>query len=116
MRRRTRSGIGTSVEDGTGFVRFLDEADIASMAEIELAFDTLIEHGVKGIVVDFSEARFVDSKAIEAVMHGARLARAAGIRVTAAGGSGSVARAIDICGLDHAIRVYASRGEALAAL
>jgi anti-anti-sigma factor len=116
VRRQPRRGISADVDGSTGFIRFHDEVDISAMAEIEQAFIGLTELGVERIVVDLSEARFVDSKAIEAVMRGGQSARAAGVRVAAAGAGGSVARAIEICGLDHAMLVYDSRDQALAAL
>jgi anti-anti-sigma factor len=116
VRRRPRHGISTEIDGSTGFVRFHNEVDIAAMADIEQAFIGLTELGAERIVVDFSDARFVDSKAIEAVMRGGQAARQAGLRVAAAGAEGSVARAIAICGLDHAMPVYDSRDQALAAL
>ena len=116
VRGRSRSGVSTDVDGSTGFVRLHDEVDIAALAEIEQAFLGMTELGLERLVVDFTGARFVDSKAIEAVMRGARSAHAAGVRVAAAGATGSVARAIDICGLEHAMPVYDSRDQAVAAL
>jgi anti-anti-sigma factor len=111
-----RNGISTHVDGSTAFVRFHDEVDITAVVDIEQAFLGLTELGVKRLVVDFSDAAFVDSKAIEAVMRGARSAKAAGLGVAGAGATGSVARAIDICGLEHAMPVYADSEQAVAAL
>lgn len=115
MRRRRRNGVSTTVDGATGFVDLHGEVDITAVAEIETAFLDLVDRGVGCIVVDFSDASFVDSKAIEAIMRGGQAARRAGVDVAAGGAHGGVARVIEVCGLDHAIRVYASRDEAVAA-
>ena len=115
MGRRGDNGVSTTVDGATGFVDLHGEVDITAVVEIETAFLDLVDRGVGCIVVDLSDAAFLDSKAIEAVMRGAQAARRAGIDVTAGGAHGGVARAIEVCGLDHAMRVYATRDAALAA-
>jgi len=115
MRRRHRHGISTSVDGATGFLELHGEVDITGVAAIEGAFLDLVDRGVACIVVDFSDAAFADSKAIEAVMRGGQSARRAGADVVAGGARGSVARAIEVCGLEHAMPLYASRSAALAA-
>jgi anti-anti-sigma factor len=115
MRRRRRTGVSTSVDGGTGFVELHGEVDITSVVEIETAFLELVEQGVGCVVVDFTDADFADSKAIEAIMRGGQSARRAGVDVAAAGSHGTVARAIEVCGLEHAMPIYGSRGAALAA-
>jgi anti-anti-sigma factor len=115
MRRRHRHGISTSVDDATGFLELHGEVDITGVAAIEGAFLDLVDRGVDCIVVDLSDAAFADSKAIEAVMRGGQSARRAGVDVVAGGARGSVARAIEVCGLEHAMPVYASRAAAVAA-
>jgi anti-anti-sigma factor len=115
MRRRGRNGVSTTVDGATGFVELHGEVDITAVVAIETAFLDLVDRDVGCIVVDFSEASFVDSKAIEAVMRGGQGARRAGVDVAAGGAHGGVARALEVCGLDHAMRVYATRDEALAA-
>ena len=114
MRRRHRHGISTSVEGATGFLELHGEVDITDVAAIEGAFLDLVDQGVECIVIDFSDAGFADSKAIEAVMRGGQSARRAGVDVVAGGARGSVARAIEVCGLEHAMAVYASRSAAVA--
>jgi anti-anti-sigma factor len=115
MRRRPRHGISTSIDGATGFVELHGEVDITAVSSIEGAFLDLVDKGVSCIVVDFSEAAFADSKVIEAVMRGGQSARRAGVDVAAGGARGPVARAIEVCGLEHAMSVYASRSSAVAA-
>jgi anti-anti-sigma factor len=91
------------------------EVDITAVVQIENAVLELVDRPVKGIVIDFTNAEFADSKAIEALMRAARSARQAGVSVAAAGAHGTVDRAIEVCGLEHAMPIYASRGDALAA-
>ena len=116
MGRRGRNGISTAVDGKAGSLRLHGEVDITAVVLVEHAFSDLVERRVDRIVVDFSDARFLDSKAIEALMRGGQAAQLAGVRVAAAGAGGQVARALDICGLEHAMPLYASRGEALAAI
>src|SRR4051812_37908462 len=115
MRRRPRNGISTGVDGPAGFLELHGEVDITGVAAIESAFLDLVEQGVGYIVVDFSDAEFADSKAIEAVIRGGQSARRAGVEVVAGGAHGSVARALEVCGLEHAMSVYASRSAAVAA-
>jgi anti-anti-sigma factor len=115
MRRRPRHGISTSVDGATGFLELHGEVDITAVAAIEGAFLDLVDQGVECIVVDFSDAAFADSKAIEAVMRSGQSARRAGVDVVAGGARGPVARALEVCGLEHAMAVYPSRSAALAA-
>jgi anti-anti-sigma factor len=115
VRRRRRDGISTSVDGATGFVELHGEVDITSVVHIENAVLGLVDHPVDGIVIDFTDAEFADSKAIEALIRAARSARQAGVSVAAAGAHGSVHRAIEVCGLEHAMPIYATRGDALAA-
>ena len=115
MRRRRRNGISTAVDGATGFVELHGEVDITAVAAIETAFLDLVERGVECLVVDFTDATFADSKAIEAVMRGGQSAGRAGVNVVAGGPHGSVGRAIEVCGLEHAMPVYGTRGDALAA-
>jgi anti-anti-sigma factor len=104
-----------SVDGTAGFVELHGEVDITAVAEIEHAVLELVERPVGLLVFDFSDASFADSKAIEAIMRGARSAGLAGVRVAAAGAQGAVARAIDVCGLEHAMPVYPTRADAVAA-
>jgi anti-anti-sigma factor len=115
VRRQPRRGISTSVAGTTGFVELHGEVDITSVAQIEHAVSELIERPVDLLVFDFTDASFTDSKAIEAIMRGGRNAGLAGVRVAAAGAHGAVARAIDVCGLEHAMPVYPTRAAAVAA-
>ena len=115
MRRRPRNGLSTTLEQGTGFVELHGELDITTVVEIEEAFQDLVARSANRIVVDFRDASFVDSKAIEALMRSARSARAFGVAVAAAEAQGPLVRVLAVCGLDHAMGVYDTRSQALAA-
>lgn len=115
VRFRRRKGVSTSLRSGTGLVELQGEVDITAVAEIEGAILALVEQRPERIVVDLTGATFIDSKATEALMRTAQAARAAGVRVAAAGASGGVGRALAVYGLDHAMPLYESRSRALAA-
>jgi anti-anti-sigma factor len=115
MKRRRRNGVSTTIDGKTGFVELHGEVDITAVAQIEAAFLDLVDGGVDCIVVDFTATEFADSKAIESVMRSSQSARRAGVDVVAAGARGPVARAIEVCGLEHALPVHGTRADALAA-
>jgi anti-anti-sigma factor len=115
MRRRARNGLSMSLEHGIGFVELHGELDITSVVEIEEAFQSLLGRSADRIVVDFADASFIDSKAIEALMRAARSARAFGVIVAGAEAQGPLVRVLAVCGLDHAMGVYETRADALAA-
>jgi len=115
VRRRRRNGISTSLDGGTAFVELHGEIDITEVEAIEGAVLEALDRPVERIVFDFADAEFVDSKAIEALMRAARSARAAGAEVAAAGATGQLVRVFAVCGLDHAMGVYDTRADALAA-
>ena len=115
MRRRRRDGISTSLDGASAFVELHGELDINSVVQIEEGVLALLDGPVERIVIDFADAEFVDSKAIEALMRVARAARAADVAIVAAGATGPVARVLAVCGLDHAMPVFATRADALAA-
>lgn len=115
MRRGRRKAISTSLGSGTGAVELHGEVDITAVAEIEGAMLELVEQRPERIVIDFADATFVDSKATEALMRAAQSARLAGVPVAAAGATGAVARAIAVYGLEHAMSVYDTREDAIAA-
>ena len=113
--RRTRNGITTRLAEGTGWIELHGELDITAVVFIENAVLDLIDRAADRVVVDFADASFVDSKAIEALMRAARSARAAGVEPAATGATGPLVRVLDVCGLDRAMPVCATRAEALAA-
>jgi anti-anti-sigma factor len=115
VRRRRRNGISTSFSAGTGLVELHGELDITAIAEIEGAVLNLIEQRPERILVDFSRATFVDSKATEALMRAAQASHLAGVPVAASGAVGGVRRALDVYGVDHALPLYESHEQALEA-
>jgi anti-anti-sigma factor len=115
MRGRRRSGVSTTLDGTTAVLKLHGEVDITAVVEIEAAFLDLVERGATCIVVDLTETSFADSKAIEAVMRSGQSAMRAGVDVVAAGARGPVARAIEVCGLEHAMPLYDDREAALAA-
>jgi anti-anti-sigma factor len=115
MRSRRRSGVSTTLDGTTAFLELHGEVDITSVLEIESAFLDLVERGAERIVVDFTATTFADSKVIEEVMRSGQSAQRAGAEVVAAAARGPVARAIEVCGLEHAMAVCNDREAALAA-
>jgi anti-anti-sigma factor len=94
-------------------VSFTDEHDLATSSAVSTLLDGLIrEHGV--VVADFSQALFVDSSMLRALVEARKLASERGTRFVLQLGDGCTAkRGFEISGLLNEISWAATREEAI---
>lgn len=92
------------------------EVDLYSAPEFKEALEQALEADRRRIVLDFSEATFIDSTALGVIMSGSK-------RLSAKGGSLAIVcsnpaplRVFQIAGFDRLLPFYGSRDEALRAL
>jgi anti-sigma B factor antagonist len=101
--------------DDVAVVQASGELDIHSSHEFRGCLGRAVDEGVARVVVDLTGVTFIDSSALGALVAGARRAVEVGTELAIVCPPGSVARVLEITGLDRVFAVYATREEALGA-
>jgi anti-sigma B factor antagonist len=93
------------------------EHDLSTAPSLDAQLEAVFLHGTS-VVVDLTDADFIDSSIIGAVFRGLRAAREAGTgSLVIAAPPGSFARRVlDTASLEDAVRIFDSRREAIACL
>lgn len=98
---------------GTAVVTFTGEHDLATKEAVERLLGSLVEENDL-VVVDFSEATFVDSSTIHALFNADTAARMRGSKFRLQLGTAAIVRTVfEICGVLERIECASSREEAL---
>ena len=110
-----------SQEGGASIVRLSGELDLANAGVVERELQLALADGNGRVVLDLGDLTFIDSTGIALIVR-------AWQRVDAAAGNGGegglvlccqneqVRRVLEVTGLEHSLRVVATRDEAIAAL
>jgi anti-sigma B factor antagonist len=97
------------------------ELDLSTAAQLEEPLEESIRAADAAVVIDLADCQFIDSTGIALIVR-------AWQRIDAAAGNGGegglvlccqneqVRRVLEVTGLEHSLRVYATRDEAAAAL
>lgn len=103
--------------DGIGIVSLEGEHDLGSLPRVRDAFESVANEG-KALVVDLSDATFVDSSILGAVLEARRHAVEAdrGFAVACQGAAEPVTRVLEVTGLAQELPVHPTREAALEAL
>jgi len=99
--------------DDVAVVEAAGELDIHTSAVFKDSLVGAIEEGATRVVVDLTGVTFIDSSALGALVGGARRSAEVGRELMIVCPAGSVARVIEITGLNRAFTIYATREEAL---
>src|SRR5665647_899020 len=91
------------------------ELDIHTSHEFRVCLVGAVEEGVARVVVDLTDVTFIDSSALGVLVRGARRSAELGHELMIVCPGGSVARVLEITGLNRAFAIYATREEALGA-
>lgn len=83
----------------TTVVRAFGEIDLFTAPQLGAEIERAINATASSVVLDLSEATFVDSACVHAVLNGMALARHAGVEFVLRKPAKSVARSLDLCGL-----------------
>jgi anti-sigma B factor antagonist len=102
------------LEEGVSILAVVGELDLATAPHFRRAVGGLLGSGGRRLVVDLSDADFLDSTGLGALVWAQFRARAAGGDLAAAGAEDSVAATIATAGLGDLIALSPSRAEALA--
>jgi anti-anti-sigma factor len=102
--------------DGVEIFVLRGEFDAYSMPKLGDQLDTAIERGNYEIVVDMCDVTFVDMSTLNRIVRAMKAVYRHNGHLVMACGDKHVLRAIDLAGLRHSVRVYATRNEAIAHL
>lgn len=72
-----------------------------SSSTLALAFDTLVDNGVRAITVDLSHLELCTAAGVVVLQQVRRRLASTGGSLRLEGATGTVAKVLDICGLDH---------------
>jgi anti-sigma B factor antagonist len=86
--------------DGVALLRLTGELDLANTPALSALVDEALDGGWTRILVDLRAATFCDSTGLSAFVRGHHRATAAGGWFRVYGAWGTVARVLNICGLD----------------
>jgi anti-anti-sigma factor len=92
------------------------EIDLTNADMLRDALLTALDAGARGLVVDMTATRFLDSAGVSALVRTSRRATATDTTLRLAVTAPSVLRVLDLVGLDRLISVYPSVSEAVASL
>ena len=111
----------SELEGGVRLLEVHGELDLSTAAQLEEPLDDAIQDTDATVLVDLGDCQFIDSTGIALIVRAwQRIDTAAGN-----GGEGSlvlscqneqVRRVLEVTGLEHSLRVFETRDEALAAL
>jgi anti-sigma B factor antagonist len=111
----------TDLDGGIRLLTIHGELDLSTASQLEGPLEQAVEATDAAVLIDLAECQFIDSTGIALIVR-------AWQRVDAAAGNGGkgglvlccqneqVRRVLEVTGLEHSLRVYATRDEATAAL
>ena len=104
-----------SVRDGVAVVKCVGRLNMTEASRLRQMVDSIVADDVSRIVVDLTEAPFVDSSGLGALIGGLKTARQAGGDLRIAGAGEQVLAVLGLTNLDRILRPYATvedaRGE-----
>jgi anti-anti-sigma factor len=83
----------------TAVVRAVGEIDVFTAPQLGAQIAAAISAAPTTVVVDLTEASFMDSACVHAILNGAALARHTGVEFVLRRPAESVGRVLDLCGL-----------------
>jgi anti-sigma B factor antagonist len=104
------------VNDTTHVIELGGEVDLYTAPEFKERMVELIEGGKKQIVVDLSNATFIDSTTLGVLVGGVKRLRPAGGGLALVCTDQNITKIFEITGLDRVFPIHDSRDDALAAV
>src|SRR3954451_3654960 len=98
----------TRCDGGVRVIEVRGEVDLAVRKAFNDAVTAVTRRSIRRIVIDLSAATFVDSTGLNALVRAHQRAEAGGLSLEVVYGSGNVARALEISGLDQLLDVRPS--------
>ena len=101
------------IDGATHVIELGGEVDLYTAPEFKERMVELIESGKKQIVVDLSQATFIDSTTLGVLVGGVKRLRPAGGSLTLVCTDDNITKIFEITGLDRVFTIYATREEAV---
>jgi anti-sigma B factor antagonist len=89
------------------------EVDLYTAPELKTQLLDVIGNGAKEVVVDFTNATFIDSTTLGVLVGGVKRLRPNGGRLSIVCSDRNITKIFEITGLDRVFAIYQSRAEAL---
>ena len=112
----TQQLVETSIDEQTELFELAGEFDAYMAPQLEKQLITAIEAGRTEVVIDMTQVSFVDLSTLNVIVRALKRAYQRNGHVVLACHERAVLRAIDLAGLQRALRVFDSRAAALTAL
>ena len=106
----------TAVDDTTHVIELGGEIDLYTAPEFKERLVELIEGGKTKIVVDLSEATFIDSTTLGVLVGGVKRLRPAGGSLALVCSDQNITKIFEITGLDRVFPIHGTRDEALSSV
>jgi anti-sigma B factor antagonist len=100
----------------TKVIAVAGEIDIFTAPDLRAAVVQAIDAGARGLVIDLSETRFLDSTALGVLIGALKRLRTIGGRLVIVNREPTTARTFEITGLDQTLEIVETREAALQAL
>jgi anti-sigma B factor antagonist len=104
------------IDSGTHVIELGGEVDLYTAPEFKERMVELIESGKKQIVVDLSQATFIDSTTLGVLVGGVKRLRPAGGSLALVCTDQNITKIFEITGLDRVFPIHESREAAIAAV
>jgi anti-sigma B factor antagonist len=104
-----------AIDADTHVIELGGEVDLYTAPEFKERMVQVIEDGKKQVVVDLSDATFIDSTTLGVLVGGVKRLRPAGGSLALVCKDENICKIFEITGLDRVFPIYETRDEALAA-
>ena len=107
--------VETIGEDGpTPVIAVHGQADLHTAPQLRAAITTVLDGGAAGLVIDLSEASFIDSMTLGVLLGAVKRLRPSGGQVSVVCTDSHIRRIFEITLLDRVFSIHGDRGAALA--
>ena len=113
---RENTGPQLAQPAATVTLKLIGSLDTATAPELERQLPSVLAGGVKDIVFDLAQLKFISSAGLRVVMIGAKQARAAGARLVVAALTPTVREIFEISRFHHVVEIFPTVRDALLAL
>ena len=101
------------LRDGAYVISLAGEVDLYTAPEFKQQLLEVVNEGGKDVVVDFTNATFIDSTTLGVLVGGVKRLRPSGGHLSLVCSDRNITKIFEITGLDKVFPIYATRNEAV---